>query len=126
MSLVPMGGIGDRPNPTLIDRYPDVYLDRAGRREPREGVRDLARRAGRSARSHQRAIAAIDGRFAEEIVPVTANLIEGSPTRTLHGRRGGRGHTRTRQVIFAVDEGHAATRRSKRSRNAACVHAAGA
>src|SRR5262249_23001424 len=53
-------------------------------------------------RSHQRAIAAIDsGRFADEIVPVTATLIED------------RGATqgalalapKTRQLTFAVDEG---------------------
>jgi acetyl-CoA acyltransferase len=60
-------------------------------------------------RSHQRAIAAIDGgRFADEIVPVTANLIEEVRLKadTTYGGGAAVAVTpRTRQVIFAVDEG---------------------
>jgi acetyl-CoA acetyltransferase family protein len=47
-------------------------------------------------RSHERAVAAIDGgRFAEEIVPVTARLVD--------GRNGTR--VQTSEIRFAVDEG---------------------
>src|SRR6185369_6523567 len=64
-------------------------------------------------RSHQRALAAIDaGRFTEEIVPVTANLIDEVRLKS-DAPYGGRAYggtaaavaPRTRQVIFSVDEG---------------------
>ena len=44
MSLVPMGGLRVSPNPTLVDTYPDVYLERARRREPRPRIRRSAAR----------------------------------------------------------------------------------
>ena len=73
MTHVPMGGHRYLPNPTLIERHPDVYL--------RTGLvaENHAREAGLSRqeqdryalRSHQRAVAAIAaGRFRDEIVPV--------------------------------------------------------
>jgi acetyl-CoA acyltransferase len=71
MSLVPMGGHKPSPNPTLVDSYPDVYLTTGLVAE--NHARDYA--IGReeqdafALRSHQRAVAAIDGgRFAGEIV----------------------------------------------------------
>src|SRR5688500_5075557 len=75
MSLVPMGGNKIAPNPTLVEDYPDVYLSTGLVAE--NHVRDfgISRQAQDelSLRSHARAIAAIDaGRFADEIVPVTA------------------------------------------------------
>jgi len=97
MSLVPMGGHKISPNPTLMDGYPDVYLGTGlvAENHAREAGISRDEQDAFALRSHQRAIAAIDGgRFAEEIVPVTANgleLVEGEP--------------KTRQVPFSVDEG---------------------
>ena len=99
MSLVPMGGNKIAPNPTLVDRYPDVYLSTGlvAENHAREAGITRAEQDAFALRSHQRAIAAIDGgRFAEEIVPVTATLIE---PRTENAE------LRTRQVSFSVDEG---------------------
>ena len=76
MSLVPMGGHKIAPNPALIDRYPDVYLSTGlvAENHARESGISRAEQDAFALRSHQRAIAAIDGgRFADEIVPVTAN-----------------------------------------------------
>ena len=107
MSLVPMGGNKIAPNPTLIDRYPDVYLSTGlvAENHAREAGISRAEQDAFALRSHQRALAAIDGgRFLDEIVPVTANLIE--EVRLKPDTAGGLAVApRTRQVIFAVDEG---------------------
>ena len=95
MSLVPMGGHKIAPNPTLIDRYPDVYLSTGlvAENHAREAGISRAEQDAFALRSHQRAIAAIDGgRFADEIVPVVATLLD---------QQG----PRTREVTFSVDEG---------------------
>src|SRR5438874_2184852 len=79
MSLVPMGGHKIAPNPTLVDRYPDVYLTTGlvAENHARESRISREEQDAFALRSHERAIAAIDsGRFAEEIVPVTARLVE--------------------------------------------------
>ena len=99
MSLVPMGGHTIAPNPTLIDRYPDVYLSTGlvAENHAREAGISRTEQDAFALRSHQRALAAIDGgRFLEEIVPVTATLIEQRDRDT-------RPHIR--QVAFSVDEG---------------------
>src|SRR5918912_963310 len=78
MSLVPMGGHKIAPNPTLVDSYPDVYLSTGlvAENHARESSISRDEQDAYALRSHQRALAAIDsGRFAEEIVPVTAALI---------------------------------------------------
>jgi len=80
MSLVPMGGHKIAPNPTLIATYPDVYLSTGlvAENHARESQISREEQDAFALRSHQRAIAAIDaGRFAEEIVPVTARLVNG-------------------------------------------------
>ena len=111
MSLVPMGGNKIAPNPTLIDRYPDVYLSTGlvAENHAREAGITRAEQDAFALRSHQRAIAAIDGgRFTDEIVPVTANLIEEVRLKADNGYGGGAAvafSPRPRQVIFAVDEG---------------------
>ncbi len=74
MSLVPMGGNKIAPNPSLVASYPDVYLSTGLVAENHARDHGISREAqdAFALRSHQRAIAAIDeGRFAEEIVPVT-------------------------------------------------------
>ncbi|MBW8866567.1 MAG: acetyl-CoA C-acyltransferase, partial [Acidobacteria bacterium] len=78
MSLVPMGGNKIAPNPTLIDNYPDVYLSTGlvAENHARESSISRAEQDAFALRSHQRSLAAIDsGKFAAEIVPVTASLI---------------------------------------------------
>jgi acetyl-CoA acyltransferase len=99
MSLVPMGGHKIAPNPTLMDRYPDVYLSTGlvAENHAREAGISRDQQDAFALRSHQRALAAIEsGRFADEIVPVTATLIDGN---------GNGGGPKTREVTFAVDEG---------------------
>ncbi len=110
MSLVPMGGHKIAPNPTLIDRYPDVYLSTGlvAENHARESGISREEQDAFALRSHQRALAAIDsGRFAEEIVPVTATLIEEVRLKADATYGGVAIATRptTRQVTFAIDEG---------------------
>ena len=98
MSMVPMGGHKVAPNPTLVDSYPDVYLSTGlvAENHARESGISRDEQDAFALESHQRAIAAIDGgRFAEEIVPVTARLVD--------GKDGDR--VQTSEVRFAVDEG---------------------
>src|SRR5580765_1879079 len=79
MSLVPMGGHKIAPNPNLMDSYPDVYLSTGlvAENHARESVISRDEQDAFAYRSHQRALAAIDaGRFADEIVPVTARLVD--------------------------------------------------
>jgi acetyl-CoA acyltransferase len=75
MSLIPMGGNKVAPNPHLIETYPDVYLSTGLVAENHARDTGFSREAqdAFALRSHQRAIAAIDGgRFDDEIVPVDA------------------------------------------------------
>ncbi len=98
MSLVPMGGHTIAPNPGLVESYPDVYLTTGlvAENHARESGISRDEQDAFALGSHQRAVAAIDhGRFAEEIVPVTASLVE--------GRVGHR--PATRDVTFDTDEG---------------------
>jgi acetyl-CoA acyltransferase len=100
MSLVPMGGHKVAPNPTLVDRYPDVYLSTGLVAENHARESGISREAqdAFALASHQRAIAAIDaGRFKDEIVPITATLLE--PPNG-HGAK-----PATRQITFDTDEG---------------------
>ena len=74
MSMVPMGGNKVAPNPSLVDSYPDVYLNTGLVAENHARESRISREAQDefALRSHQRAVAAIDaGRFAEEITPLT-------------------------------------------------------
>jgi acetyl-CoA acyltransferase len=102
MSLLPMGGHNLSPNPTLVDAYPDTYLNMGLTAE------NLARKYGVtreqadefSARSHHNAAAAIaSGRFKEEIVPLTLTA------RDLETDEKGRGKIRVKETVFEVDEG---------------------
>ena len=75
MSLVPMGGHKPSPNPTLVDSYPDVYLTTGlvAENHAREHAIGREEQDAFALRSHQRAVAAIDGgRFADEIVTASA------------------------------------------------------
>src|SRR6187200_1352562 len=71
MSLVPMGGFKVAPNPTLVERYPDVYLTTGlvAENHAREACISRETQDAFALRSHQRALAAIDsGRFTDETV----------------------------------------------------------
>ena len=99
MSLVPMGGHKLAPNPTLVDRYPDVYLSTGlvAENHAREGNISRDEQDAFALRSHQRAIAAIDsGRFAEEITPLTYRIVAPG---------NGNGKPASRELTFTVDEG---------------------
>ena len=110
MSLVPMGGHKIAPNPILIDRYPDVYLSTGlvAENHARESGITRAEQDAFALRSHQRALAAIDnGRFMDEIVPVTARLMDNRidsgvrpPSRSAWGS-----DPAITEVTFSVDEG---------------------
>src|SRR6478752_3605252 len=98
MSLVPMGGNKLAPNPSLVDHYPDVYLSTGLVAENHAREAGISREAqdAFALASHKRAIAAADaGRFAEELVPVTARVVDASP---------GSARPATRDVVFAADE----------------------
>jgi acetyl-CoA acyltransferase len=95
MSMIPMGGFKVAPNPSLIDSYPDVYLSTGlvAENHARESGISREEQDAFALRSHERALAAIDsGRFAEEIVPLTARLVDAANGRTV-------------ERTFAVDEG---------------------
>src|SRR6187200_2458210 len=78
MSLVPMGGNKISPNPALVESYPDVYLNTGlvAENHAREHAIPRSEQDAFALRSHQRALAAIDaGRFAEEITPLTFDVV---------------------------------------------------
>jgi acetyl-CoA acyltransferase len=95
MSMIPMGGFKIAPNPSLVDSYPDVYLSTGlvAENHARESGISRDEQDAFALRSHQRALAAIDsGRFAEEIIPVTARTIDPATAHVV-------------ESTFAVDEG---------------------
>jgi acetyl-CoA acyltransferase len=84
MSLVPMGGHKVAPNPTLVDRYPDVYLTTGLVAENHARDHSISREEqdAFALRSHQRALAALDaGRFRDETIPVGAFGADEGPRR---------------------------------------------
>ena len=84
MSLVPMGGNKIAPNPALVDSYPDVYLTTGlvGENHAREAGISRDEQDAFALRSHQRAVAAIDGgRFDEELVPLADLARDEGPRR---------------------------------------------
>jgi acetyl-CoA acyltransferase len=79
MSLVPMTGQKLAPNPTLVARYPDVYLSTGLVAENHARESGISREAqdAFALESHRRALAAIDaGRFRDEIVPVDVQTVD--------------------------------------------------
>jgi acetyl-CoA acyltransferase len=97
MSLVPMGGHKISPNPWLVEHYPDSYLSMgltAERLAKRFGIsRESADEF--SLRSHQKALAAIQGgRFEDEIVPVPVSFTAPNGSKP-----------KRQEIIFKMDEG---------------------
>ncbi len=98
MSMIPMGGHIIRPNPYLVEHYPDFYLNMGLATEnvarKYEGTRDEQDEF--ATRSHTRAAAALDGdKFKDETVPLHVVLEELDE----------KGKKQRREVTFDKDEG---------------------
>ena len=98
MSMIPMGGNVVRPNPAIVDTYPDYYLNMGLTAENLARKYEITREQADafSFGSHQNALAATaEGRFNDEIVPMNVFVDEID--------EGGR--VRRKEVVFAQDEG---------------------
>jgi acetyl-CoA acyltransferase len=98
MSMIPMGGNVVRPNPRLVDNYPDYYLNMGLTAENLAKKYEISREQADefSLKSHQRAAAAIQsGKFKDEIVPLTVEVEDFDE----------RGRKQTQIVTFDTDEG---------------------
>jgi acetyl-CoA acyltransferase len=98
MSLIPMGGHIIRPNPYLVEHYPDFYLNMGLATENVARKYEVSREEQDSfaLRSHQRAARALDeGKFKDETVPLTVTVEELDE----------RGRKQRREVVFSEDEG---------------------
>jgi acetyl-CoA acyltransferase len=88
MSMVPMGGNKAMLNPRLVNERPEIYISMGLTAENVARQFEISRedQDAFSLRSHQRALAAIEGgKFADEIVPVTTG--EGATFDTDEGPR---------------------------------------
>src|SRR6202040_1412455 len=77
MSMIPMGGHIIRPNPYLVDHYPDFYLSMGLATENVARKYEVTREEQDefALRSHQRAAAALDAdKFKEETVPLNVSV----------------------------------------------------
>ena len=98
MSMIPMGGHIIRPNPTLMDTYPDFYLSMGLATENVAKKYEVTREQQDefALRSHQRAIAALDAdKFKDETVPLTVTFEE----------LDAKGKKQHREITFEKDEG---------------------
>jgi acetyl-CoA acyltransferase len=98
MSLIPMGGHKIAPNPTLVEAWPDYYLNMGLTAENLARKYSITREEADefSLRSHQKAVEAIKaGRFADEIVPLKVKSVD----LDAGGKRVGR------ETTFDTDEG---------------------
>ena len=98
MSMIPMGGNVLRPNPALVDSYPDYYLNMGLTAENLARKYEITREQADefSFQSHQKAIVAIAaGNFKDEVVPMNVFVDEFD--------EGGR--VRRKEIVFDADEG---------------------
>ncbi len=98
MSMIPMGGNVVRPNPQIVDTYPDYYLNMGLTAENLAKKYEITREQADefSYNSHRKALAAIaEGRFADEIVAMNVFVDEIDE----------KGRVRRKEVVFAQDEG---------------------
>ena len=109
MSMVPMGGNKLAPNPALVDNYPDVYLSTGlvAENHARESHISREDQDAFALRSHQRAIAAIEGgKFRDEITPLTFMVTIPAESRTVKVRAASDSPKHEiREVTFTQDEG---------------------
>src|SRR5215218_9768762 len=79
MSLIPMGGHIIRPNPYLVEHYPDFYLNMGLATENVARKYEVSREEqdAFALRSHQRAARALDeDKFSDEVVPLSVTFEE--------------------------------------------------
>ena len=98
MSMIPMGGNVVRPNPSIVDHYPDYYLNMGLTAENLARKYEITREQADefSYNSHRKALAAIaEGKFKDEIVPMNVFVDEIDE----------KGRVRRKEVVFAQDEG---------------------
>ena len=98
MSLIPMGGHKISPNPTIVDTWPDYYLNMGLTAENLAQKYSITREEADqfSLRSHQKAAEAISaGKFKDEIVPLKVKTVELDS----NGKRV------AREFEFSTDEG---------------------
>ncbi len=98
MSMIPMGGHIIRPNPTLMESYPDFYLSMGLATENVARKYEVSREEqdAFALRSHQRAVAALDAdRFKDETVTLNVTVEE----------LDAKGKKQHREITFDKDEG---------------------
>jgi acetyl-CoA acyltransferase len=98
MSMIPMGGHIIRPNPYLVEHYPDFYLNMGLATENVARKYEVSREEqdAFALQSHRRAQAALDeGKFKDETVPLTVTFEELDE----------KGRKQKREVVFDKDEG---------------------
>ncbi len=98
MSMIPMGGHIIRPNPYLVEHYPDFYLNMGLATENVARKYEVTREEQDefALRSHARAAAALDaGKFSDEIVAMQVSVEELNE----------KGKKQRREVVFDKDEG---------------------
>src|ERR671918_968274 len=98
MSMIPMGGHIIRPNPTLMDTYPDFYLSMGLATENVARKYEVSREEqdAFALQSHQRAVAALDAdKFKDETVPLTVSVEE----------LDAKGKKQRSETVFDKDEG---------------------
>ena len=98
MSMIPMGGHTIRPNPTLVDQWPDYFLNMGLTAENLAQKYSITRQEADefSLRSHQKAIDAIQaGRFKEEVAPLQIRTVE----------LDAKGKRVVKESVFDTDEG---------------------
>jgi acetyl-CoA acyltransferase len=98
MSMIPMGGHIIRPNPYLVEHYPDFYLNMGLATENVARKYEVTREEQDefALRSHQRATAALAAdKFKDETVPLSVSVEE----------LDGKGRKQHREIVFDKDEG---------------------
>ena len=98
MSMIPMGGHVIRPNPTLMDTYPDFYLNMGLATENVAKKYEVTREQQDefALRSHERALAALEAdKFQDETVSLTVSVEE----------LDAKGRKQRQEITFDRDEG---------------------
>jgi acetyl-CoA acyltransferase len=98
MSMIPMGGNVVRPNPKIVDNYPDYYLNMGLTAENLARKYEITREQADefALMSHRRAAEAVkSGKFKEEIVPFSVAIDELDE----------KGRVRRKEIVFETDEG---------------------
>lgn len=98
MSMVPMGGNKIVPNPSLVETWPDYYLNMGLTAENLAAKYSISRAEADafSLGSHQKAVEAIkSGKFKDEIVPLNVKTVE----------LDAKGKRAVKESVFDTDEG---------------------